>query len=1276
MELKQCPNCGQPIDPATAGGLCLRCLAQLGTDAPPDPPPNLAAIDAPLLPGRIHYFGDYELLEELKRGGMGVVYRARQISLNREVAVKLILAGPFASEDFLQRFRMEAETISQFRHPNIVSIYEAGEHEGQPYFSMEFVPGRTLADLAGRDTLPPRESARLMMTVARAVHYVHERGVLHRDLKPTNVLLDELGQPRVTDFGVAKRLDQLEGLTLTGQILGTPAFISPEQISPQFGEVTTRSDVYSLGAVLYFLLTGRPPFLAQTVPEILKAVSEKDPQPLRQVNPNLPPDLETICLQCLAKEPARRYDSAEAIARDLERWLDGKPILARPVGLVERQWMWIKRNPVISTLCAILALSVIVGGAGVVWEWRLSERNLIRAEVVRRELLATTVRIQSQKAEEMFGQHKPHEALALLAADARLDPANRVPVSRLRSALSSRSYAQPLTLPLDDSSALYFAQMSSDGSRIITTDMEKRMRLWNVLTGQPVKPSIEFPSRVDLSGFSGNGQTLISLVANEAAFLWSAQSGELQCRFPCSGATGVADLSPDGSCVVVAMTNGQVVALDRRRDGSEQRWAAHKATVNAVEFSRDGRFLATGSDDHTAKVWDVRNKFKLLTTVNQSNEVQYANLSPDGTRLVTFGDTNSPLLWDIPSGRPITILSNSGLSLAQAVFSPDGARIALAGSLGAVYLFDAATGREILRYHGHTNGIYAVGFSPDGQRLVSCGSDGTAQIWEVHTGKPQTEPIRHEDIATIGQFDAGGQRLMTGSLAGGVHLWDISPRIALPLRVRATEPVQAAALSHDPTELFTISPTGAVRVWNVRTASPIRTIRPAGTAIVDWAAFNQGLTKVVLVQGGSNVSFFNLVTGVNTAIQVPAKDNIQAAFSFSPDGRKVAFAANDNAFVYDAGNGQLLLGPLRCTSKVEQYGNSIMALRFSSDGRKLAAACNDFIARVWDASNGAVLADFPHQGPVVSVEFSPDGARLLTAALDNTARIWDLTNVTTALRIFRHHDWLTAAIFSADGRLALTGTIGNEAFLWDTQTGERVGVAMPHSLWAYPVAFSPSGSEALTRENGFFRRWDVQTGLPLSEPYPIGERHVETPSLHWDFFAAFTGSEVVQVWRETPPATPCPDWFPILAEGIAGLRYTTNGTEQSVPVGEFLALKDRLLRSADTDPWTQWAKWFLSDVSHRTCSWDSELTVQSYVDSLLARDRLDDLRHALPFAPTNGLLLARLARRTLEETNNPCRQAEADFLSRRALEFAPHSAEVAHLRAEISSRIPVSEPPK
>jgi len=1277
MDSQKCPNCGELFDPADAGGLCPRCLAILGTGAPPEPPPGRFAGKEPLPTGRIHYFGDYELLEKIDHGGMGVVYRARQVSLNREVAVKLILAGAFASEDFLRRFRDEAETMGKFRHPNIVAIYEVGEHEGQPYFAMEYVAGKTLAKLNGPDSLPPREAAGLMITVARAVHYVHERGVLHRDLKPSNVLWDELGQPHVTDFGVAKRLDQLEEFTLTGQVLGAPAFMSPEHVSRQFGGITIRTDVYGLGAILYYLVSGQPPFPEKTAAEIFKAVAEEDPLPPRQLNPSLPADLETICLKCLSKEPARRYANAEEFARDLECWLAGKPILARPPGLLGRQWLLIKRNPVVSTLCAILALSVLVGGAGILREWRLSERNWIRAEVARREMVTTTQRIQVQKAveaEELFKRHKPHEALTLLATNARMDPSNRVFLSRLQAALSARSFVQPMTPPLDDGSSLFYAQMSPDGTRIVTSDMGNHMRFWDAMSGQPAGLAVGLSGKLEQFAFSGDGRILMTLITNEAVCFWDARTVEPQRRFPCRGSSAAADLSPDGFFVAVGMTNGQIVVFDRRRPDHEDRWSAHAATVNWVEFSRDGRFLVTGSDDHMAKLWDVPDGFKFLVSVDQGSEIGCLNLSPDGARLITFGATNSPRVWEIPSGRLITTLNGPTFTLTQSAFSPDGARIVLGTTKGDVFLFDAATGGQLLRYEGHANMCMAACFSPDGQRVASCGADNTARIWDVHTGKALVEPIRHEDLVSFLQFDPNGERLMTGSPVGGVRLWDVFPRAALPLRMREREPALCSAFSPDGTELWTISNLGAVRVWNTRTASLVRTIRENGSNQVCWAAFDQGLARAVCGAGDNHFSLLNLTTGSNTTVQVPIQGVMQVKSDFSPDGRKVAFSSGDEAFVYDTDHGQLLAGPLHCPSAVERVGHNLHFLEFSPDGRKLAAACHEFHALVWDAANGALLADFPHQGPVETVEFSPDGARLLTASADNLARIWGLTNSTTPLRVFHHHDFPMAAVFSDDGRSVLTGTYGNQAFLWDAGTGAQLGLAMLHEHWTRPVALSPSGSEALTRcDGGYFRRWDAQTGLPLSEPYATTALPFVKPSSQWDAFAACVGSEAVQVWRETPPTIPCPAWLPSLAEGIAGLRYATNGTEESVPTGEFLALKEKLLRSSDTDAWTQWAKWFLSDVRQRTISWDSPMTMQAYIDSLIKEDRLDDLRQALIYAPTNGVLLAHLARRTLAQTNNPCRMVEADFLSRRAMQFAPQSAEVAKLRAEIAAKIPLAE---
>ncbi len=337
----------------------LRSAVRTPFGPPTDTSPTGAAPKSlPLSPG--HLLGDYEVLEEIGAGGMGVVYRARQKSLDRLVALKWFRAGRAADAADLERFRNEARTVADLDHPHIVPVYEVAEHDGQLFFSMKLVAGVSLDRQLGTFAADPRAAARLVATVARAVDHAHQRGVLHRDLKPSNILLDEAGLPHVTDFGLAKRVADDSGLTQTGQLVGTPSYMAPEQAAGQRQALTTAADVYGLGAVLYALLTGRPPCHGATVLETLEQVKGRDPEPPRRVNGRVPRDLETICLKCLAKDPRKRYGGAAALADDLERFLSGEPIQARPAGWWERLVKWVRRRPVLATLLAV-SLTALVG---------------------------------------------------------------------------------------------------------------------------------------------------------------------------------------------------------------------------------------------------------------------------------------------------------------------------------------------------------------------------------------------------------------------------------------------------------------------------------------------------------------------------------------------------------------------------------------------------------------------------------------------------------------------------------------------------------------------------------------------------------------------------------------------------------------------------------------------------------------------------------------------------------------------------------------------------
>jgi tRNA A-37 threonylcarbamoyl transferase component Bud32 len=340
------------------------------SDYPPTPAPTIRVGSESFGPGenppspRGRTVGDYELLEEIARGGMGVVFKARQRSLNRMVALKMILSGDLATQNDLIRFRTEAEAAARLQHPNIVAIYEVGEEKGQPYFSMELVSGRSLAQQLDGGAADQKAATRLMAAIARAVHHAHQRGILHRDLKPGNILIDAQGQPHITDFGLAKIVESDSDLTLSGAIMGTPSYMSPEQASGKSKDLTTASDIFSLGAIHYHLLTGRPPFQAEAFQETLRQVVEDEPQRPRQIQPHLDGDLETICLKCLEKEPQRRYGSAEALADDLERWLRQEPILARPASTWDRVGKWTKRHPAVAGLMGVVALLLLTVAIG------------------------------------------------------------------------------------------------------------------------------------------------------------------------------------------------------------------------------------------------------------------------------------------------------------------------------------------------------------------------------------------------------------------------------------------------------------------------------------------------------------------------------------------------------------------------------------------------------------------------------------------------------------------------------------------------------------------------------------------------------------------------------------------------------------------------------------------------------------------------------------------------------------------------------------------------
>jgi eukaryotic-like serine/threonine-protein kinase len=762
---RNCPTCGSPLFPKAPGGLCPKCLLQVGlgsTSLPPgmsrtrEPSPSELAdmaqgeMTITRDPFHVRYFGDYELQGEIARGGMGVVYRARQVSLDRMVALKMILPN-MLDETGIKRFRQEAESAGNLDHPNIVPVYEVGKHEDQHFLSMKLIDGCSLKDALPGLRKDLRAAARLIVTVARAVHYAHQRGVLHRDLKPQNVLVDREGQPHVTDFGLAKRVDAGRDVTQDGAWAGTPEYMPPEQAGGEFKALTTAADIYSLGAILYTLLTGEPPFRAP-YPAILHRIIMDDPARPRTLNPQVDLDLETICLKCLEKEAGRRYATAGELADDLDHWLADEPITARPVSSWERAQKWIRRKPAIAALSAAVLLIGFVGLAGVFWQWSVAVANAEIAQAKTKDAIAAREDVEKQRNEVSKANVGLKDALRQARRNAYFAHINLAQwewdgtnADHARELLENPDEAEFRGFEWHYLKRLYYPErlrlkghtnvvtgvaFSPDGKRIASASHDETLKLWDTANGQELLTLKGHTSAVAGVAFSPDGKLLASASHDKMVKIWDAANG--QELLTLKGHTGsCVTFSPDGKRLATASVDATVKLWDATNGRELLSLKGHTGPVSCVTFSPDSKRLATASFDGTVKLWDATNGQELLTLKGHTSDIWSVAFSPDGKRLASASYDRTVKLWDAATGQNLLTLKGSDSCVA---YSPDGKRLA-SGSSHAVKLWDAVTGQEVVTLKGHLFGISGVAFSPDGKRLASASGDGTLKLWHVANGQ-------------------------------------------------------------------------------------------------------------------------------------------------------------------------------------------------------------------------------------------------------------------------------------------------------------------------------------------------------------------------------------------------------------------------------------------------------------------------------------------------------------------------------------------------------------
>ncbi len=1286
---RTCPSCGADLPGDAPQGLCPRCLVQLGHDLLPaearavvkSPAPVAVAADpvpianpqSQIGAASLRSFGDYELVEEIARGGMGIVYKARQRSLDRIVALKRLLFGALSSPEFVKRFRAEATVAGSLQHPNIVAIHEVGIHQGEHYLVMDFVGGQTLAKLVAQQPLPAKRAAAYLKTIAEAVHYAHERGILHRDLKPSNVLIDEFDQPRITDFGLAKRLTPdsslatgHSSLTLTGQVLGSPNYMPPEQAASGRGKVSRRSDVYALGAMLYHLTTGRPPFVAQTPTETLQQVLEAEPVSPRLLTPSVPRDLETIALKCLEKDPARRYPTAQALADELSRFVNDEAIQARPVNAAEKLWRWCRRRPAIASLCVLVLATAAACGVLAVYASR-------QAIVARQSALSEThqrlraeqalSQIQMQRAEDLFAADDAGMALAYLARVLRDNPTNCVAATRILSALTHRSFPLPVCEPLSHGAAVNSARFSVDGRWVVTASADGTAQVWDASSGQARNSPLKHDDRVNAAHFSPDGRWVVTASKDRTARVWDARTGEpLSPLLRHDDQVWFAQFSPDSQRVITCSVDKTARVWDARTGQALTPPLKHDRPVYSAEFTPDGQRIVTASLDGTARIWAAHTGGPLAQPLQNSRSARF---DADGQRVVTASSDGSVRIWDARTGQPLTEPFDLGGASEWAEFSPDGQRVVTRAGATARVL-DARTGQLLAELRKHTVALQVARFSPEGLRVVTASWDRTARVWDAYTGKTLGEAFRHEDMVGSAEFSPDGGRMITASGDKTARIWDVGPGQSLAVSFKHDSGLASMHFSPDGQRIVTASKDSTARVWDVRTGQALTPPLKHRNSVTT-ARFSPDGRRVVTASEEGTARVWDARTGQPLTEPLQHNDALIDA-RFSPDGALVATASGDStARLWDAGTGQPVTEPLRHDE------GKVRSIEFSPDGQWVVTASWDATARIWNVRTGQLrFKPLEPGGVVYNACFSPDGQRVATATA--SAQIWDARTGEPLTKPLRHDAAVDSVRFSPDGTRLVTASADRTARIWDAVTGQCLTEPMRHGDRVPYAEFSPDGQRVVTASrDGTARVWDARTGQPLSEPLRHDSRVVSarfSPDGRWVATASI--DKTARIWEVTTVADPpVPRWLPDLAEAVGGQRFNAEGLSESVPLAEVLKIKRALGESSAEDVCTRLAKWFFADRATRTISPFSSVTMPEYVQRRIEENTLASLQEAARLSPTNALALARLARWLVNQDPqaNPRQMGEAAFYVRRAVELAPNALDILRIRDEVAERI-------
>jgi len=1013
-----CDECGSELKPTAAGMLCPRCLFGMGVRMarPESDEPLKKSTDTPSAQSqKSRRFGDYELLNEIARGGMGVVYRARQISLDRIVAVKMLLFGQFSSNQFVRRFQAEAEAAAALQHPNIVAIHEIGEHEGQPYFSMDCIEGRDLAQVVAEKPMISREAAGHLRTLARAVHYAHQRGVLHRDLKPSNVLIDSSGHPRLTDFGLAKRFENGASLSASGQIIGSPSYMPPEQAAPQRGAVSPASDVYSLGAILYHLVTGRAPFVADSLEGTVMAVLHAEPIAPRLLNNDVPRDVETICLKCLQKNPLRRYASAEALADDLDLYLSGEPIRARPISVVEKLGRWCRRKPGAAATIGLLLL--MAAGSS------------------------------------LMANHLSH-----LHQNARWN--NYVSeMSRAQHEWQQHNFAEAF---------FHLQRHIPNGNGPDQRGFEWR-HLWNLSRGNCSSRLPRHPDVVGWLGFSPDSRML-------ATFRWDATNNlqvwdveNRRSRWQLCDATSVGGFSSDGE-IFAAGTADNSIAAYHPATGRPLLSMARAGEI--VAFAAEAKYAVTMDTNRVLAVRALASRCTLMILTNAARRTFDVGkgapvaITPDGRwlALIRAGDPSDPKdsgieIWSTARGQMKVFLPHPRQT-RTIQFSPDGGVLAIADGGGAVLLWSWNRG-ERQSIQAHDLPIQSLAFSADGRVLATGGTDESIRLWDLCTMQRKTARIEGQIGAVWALSFSPDQKLLAaGSRDMPINLWNLE-QIQRPPAITNlnSEKIGNFAFSPDAKLMAAGCKDDCVRVWAVDTLREMFCLRGVNQTV----AFTRSGRQLLVADAAGLALWWDLKTGTLRPVPSYGRLGEITCVDFSPDHEAAALG-------YKTGRIQLVgVRTGDVLGVYEGHRDAVLSVAFAPDGLRFASASRDKDIRIWDVAvtNRSHQVCREHKGAVAGLAISKDGRMMASGCSANTIKFWDLRHLEKSLGSRSwHRSGIRSLAFSPDGRRLASGSDDHSVKLWDFGTRRELAT-FEFEAGVQLVEFSPDAKHlAVLTERG------------------------------------------------------------------------------------------------------------------------------------------------------------------------------------------------------------------